>query len=67
VRIEDGEAFVEGVEGEADCTLRADPEAMLLVGYGRMGKWRAAATGKLLVGGRRPWRALAFDRSFLRP
>jgi uncharacterized protein (TIGR03083 family) len=67
VRIDDGTAVVEGADGDADCTIRAAPEAMVLVGYGRMGRWRAAATGKLLAGGRRPWRALSFDRSFLPP
>jgi uncharacterized protein (TIGR03083 family) len=67
VRIEDGAAVLEGPDGEADCTIRADPEAMVLVGYGRMGRWRAAVTGKLLAGGRRPWKALSFDRSFLPP
>jgi uncharacterized protein (TIGR03083 family) len=67
IRIDDAAAFVEGPEGEADCTIRADPEALVLVGYGRLGKWRAAATGKLIAGGRRPWRGLSFDRSFLPP
>ncbi len=67
VRIDDGKAFVEGPDGDADCTIRADPAALVLVGYGRAGRWRAAATGKLLAGGRRPWKALSFDRAFLRP
>ena len=66
-RIHDGTGALEDVDGEADCTVRADPVAMVLVSYGRTSKWRAAATGKLLAGGRRPWKALSFDRAFLRP
>lgn len=66
-RIDGGTGSLEGAEGPADCTIRADPVAMLLVSYGRTTKWRAAATGKLLPGGRKPWRALSFGRSFLPP
>jgi hypothetical protein len=39
---------------------------MLLV-YGRIGRTRAAVRGGLVVTGRRPWRALRFERSFLPP
>ena len=67
VRIDDGTAALEGAEGPADCTIRADPVAFVLVSYGRTSTWRAAATGKLLAGGRKPWKALSFGRSFLPP
>jgi uncharacterized protein (TIGR03083 family) len=67
VRIDDGTASVEPEDGEADCTIRADPVGLLLVSYGRLSRWRAAATGSLVATGRRPWRALAFDRSFFNP
>jgi len=67
IRIDDGTASVEPADGDADCTIRADPAALLLVSYGRISRWRAAATGKLVATGRRPWRALRFDRSFLPP
>lgn len=67
VRVEDGTASVEPEDGAADCTIRADPIALLLVSYGRLSRWRAAATGRLVATGRRPWRALAFDRSFFNP
>lgn len=67
LRIEDGAGTLLGPDGEADCTIRADPEALLLVSYGRTSRWRAAATGKLLASGRRPWRALSFARAFLPP
>jgi uncharacterized protein (TIGR03083 family) len=66
-RIDDGTGAVEDLEGEADCTVRADPVALVLVSYRRNSKWRAAATGKVLASGRRPWKALSFDRSFLPP
>jgi len=65
--IEDGAGTVLPQDGPADCTIRADPVALTLVSFGRMGQWRAAATGRLLAGGRRPWLALGFSRAFLRP
>lgn len=67
VRIADGTAAVEPSHGDADCTIRIDPAALMLISYGRSSIWRAAATGKVLVTGRRPWRALGFARSFVRP
>jgi uncharacterized protein (TIGR03083 family) len=67
VRVDDGTASVERADGDADCTIRSDPVALVLVSYGRISRWRAAATGKLVATGRRPWRALRFDRSFLPP
>jgi len=67
VRIEDGTASVEPAHGDADCTIRADAAALVLLSYGRIDRWRAAATGKVVATGRRPWRALRFDRSFRSP
>ena len=67
VRVDDGVASVESADGDAACTIRADPSALLLVSYGRISLWRAFAKGKLLATGRRPWRALRFERSFLPP
>ncbi|MGZ8599531.1 MAG: maleylpyruvate isomerase N-terminal domain-containing protein [Actinomycetota bacterium] len=67
VRIDDGGATLEGAEGPADCSIRAEPVALTLVSYGRMSRWRAAATGRLLAGGRAPWKALAFSSAFRRP
>jgi uncharacterized protein (TIGR03083 family) len=66
-RIADGAGSVEPVDGPADCAVRADPVALLLVSYGRTSRWRAAATGGLFATGRRPWRALAFSKAFLPP
>ncbi len=67
IRIEDGSAITLPSDGEADCTIRARPVALVLVSYGRVGPWRAALTGKLLASGRRPWRAATFDRLFRSP
>jgi uncharacterized protein (TIGR03083 family) len=67
LRIAGGELTVLPPGPEADATIRARVVPFLLVAYGRVGKWRAAVTGGLLAAGRRPWRALAFDRYFLPP
>jgi uncharacterized protein (TIGR03083 family) len=67
VRIDDGTASLEEVDGPADCTIRADPVAFVLLSFGRTSRWRAVARGRLLATGRRPWKALAFSRSFLPP
>jgi uncharacterized protein (TIGR03083 family) len=67
VRVEDGTASVVPVDGPADCTIRAHPVTLMLLVYGRIGRTRAAVRGGLVVTGRRPWRALRFERSFLPP
>lgn len=67
IRVEDGTASVEPGDGPADCTIHADPGALVLLVYGRIGRTQAALRGKLIATGRRPWRALRFERSFLPP
>jgi uncharacterized protein (TIGR03083 family) len=67
VRVEDGTASIEPAEGDADCTIRAEPSTLVLVSYGRTTLWRGFARGKFVATGRRPWRALRFARSFLLP
>jgi uncharacterized protein (TIGR03083 family) len=67
VRIDDGSASIEDADGSADCTIRAEPRTFVLVSFGRMSRWRATVRGRLLATGRRPWKALAFPRSFLPP
>jgi uncharacterized protein (TIGR03083 family) len=67
VRVDDGTASIEPAEGDADCTIRAEPWALVLVSYGRVTQWRGVARGKFFATGRRPWRALRFARSFLPP
>ena len=44
--------------------MTTDPQTFLLVGIGVVSQVRAAMTGKLRAGGRRPWLALAFPRLF---
>jgi uncharacterized protein (TIGR03083 family) len=67
IGIEDGTATTLPSDGEADCTIRGRPAALVLVSYGRIGRWRAALTGNLLATGRRPWRAATLDRLFRSP
>ncbi|MGA9161403.1 MAG: maleylpyruvate isomerase family mycothiol-dependent enzyme [Actinomycetota bacterium] len=67
VRIDDGTATVEPADGDADCTIHADPAALVLLSYRRITRWQAAGRGKLVATGRRPWRALRFERSFRSP
>jgi hypothetical protein len=48
-----------------DCTISAEPAAMLLVVWARKDQWWAIARGKLTTWGRKPWMALRF-RGMLR-
>lgn len=50
-----------------DCHLSGDPEALLLVMYGRRSPWRAALTGQVLAWGRRPWLGLSLADRFHNP
>jgi uncharacterized protein (TIGR03083 family) len=55
-------------EGDsADCTISADPEAFLLVGYGRASQWGAIMRGKLFASGRKPWLGLKFNSLLVNP
>jgi uncharacterized protein (TIGR03083 family) len=67
IRLEDGTASVEVADGPADCTIHTDPATFALLVYGRIGRAHAAVRGRVVVTGRRPWLALRFERSFLRP
>jgi uncharacterized protein (TIGR03083 family) len=67
VRVDDGTASIEPAEGDADCTIRAEPSALVLLSYGRIRLWRGVARGRFAATGRRPWRALRFASSFLPP
>jgi uncharacterized protein (TIGR03083 family) len=67
VRVDDGAASIEPLEGDADCTIHAEPTSLVLLLYGRSTRWRGVARGRFIATGRRPWRALAFARSFLPP
>lgn len=56
-RFDDGDVTVtEGPPtGHIDCHISADPEAFLLVTWGRISQWNAIARGKLFSYGRKPW------------
>lgn len=41
--------------GPVDCYLSVDPEAFMLVAWGRIGQWPAIAKGQLVAWGRKPW------------
>jgi hypothetical protein len=43
--------------GRVDCHVSIDPVANFHMGWGRLTPLRAMATGKLVVWGRRPWKA----------
>jgi hypothetical protein len=58
--IANGTATVTPAGQPVDCWISADPVAFLLVGFGRTPQWGPILRGKIVAGGRRPWRALAF-------
>lgn len=61
-----GDFSVEGEpQGKVDCKLSVDPEAFLLVSWGRISQWSAIPKGQLLASGRKPWLGLQL-RSWLR-
>jgi hypothetical protein len=61
-------AAVELASGQAiDCHLWADPVALMLVVYGRIGQWGPIARGRLLAWGRKPWLGLKFKNLFFNP
>ena len=50
-----------------DVHISADPEVFMLVGYGRVGQWRAALKGQIVAWGRKPWLALKFGSLIRNP
>ena len=52
------------VEGRTDCRITADPQTFLRASIGVVSPARAALTGKVRPGGRKPWKALTADRLF---
>ena len=63
---DNGDFSVEGTpKGAVDCHLSVDPEAFLLVAWGRINQWQAIPKGQLLAWGRKPWLGLQL-RSWLR-
>lgn len=67
---EDGQMFVSQARREADsadCRISADPEAFLLVGYGRTSQWGPILRGKIFASGRKPWLGLKFGSLLVKP
>lgn len=60
--VTDGFVTVERPGGRTDVRLSFDPPALNLMLFGRIGRARAAMTGKVTVRGRRPWILPAFLR-----
>ena len=58
--IADGVAAVTPPGEPADCWISADPVSFLLVGFGRSPQIGHVLRGRIVAGGRKPWRALAF-------
>lgn len=65
--VADGSAAVTGADTHADCTITADPVSFLLVGFGRVSPASAVLRGRLLPGGRKPWRAMKFGSLLAAP
>lgn len=54
-------------DARADCHVSADPATYLLNSYGRIGDVGPALRGKVVVWGRRPWKALQLASSVRNP
>ena len=56
LRFYDGDFSVEySPAGPVDCHLSVDPEAFMLVAWGRISQWPPIVKGQLLAWGRKPW------------
>lgn len=65
VAFRDGQASTHLEPGERiDCHIGGDPATLLLVMFRRVSSIRAAATGKSIAWGRRPWLAFSFTDRF---
>ena len=65
--LHNGHVTVEEPGHHADVRLSFDPVTLNLMLFGRVGKPRAVLTGKVVVGGRRPWLLPAFLRKMRLP
>lgn len=66
MRFDDGNLTMEPSSSRpVDCHLSVDPEAFMLVGWGRISQWPAIGRGKLFAWGRKPWLGVRL-RSLLR-
>jgi uncharacterized protein (TIGR03083 family) len=68
LRLADGQAAVEEPPSSpCDCVVSADPVALMLVAYGRIGPWGPVLRGKMLSFGRKPLLGLKLNSYFLQP
>jgi hypothetical protein len=69
VIVEDGTVLIEEPSDrrKIDCHISADPVALLLMSYGRIGRWAPLLKGQLVAWGRRPWLAAAINGLFKTP
>jgi hypothetical protein len=58
--IDNGAGVVTMAAEKADCVIRAEPVAFVLVGCGRVQQWSQLIRGKMWAGGRKPWLAAKF-------
>lgn len=61
--VDDGRLTMD-VPGRADCVLRTDVPTFLRMGIGAVSQARAALTGRMRVGGRKPWLAAKVNKLF---
>ncbi|MGW5747921.1 maleylpyruvate isomerase N-terminal domain-containing protein [Amycolatopsis sp. NPDC003861] len=65
--LQHGELRAEEPDGTADARLTFDPAVLVPMMFGRISPLRAVGTGKVRVGGRRPWRLPEFLRTVHMP
>ncbi|MEU8635208.1 maleylpyruvate isomerase N-terminal domain-containing protein [Amycolatopsis sp. NPDC048633] len=65
--LQHGGVRVEEPDGTADARLTFDPAVLVPMMFGRISPLKAVASGKVRVGGRRPWRLAAFLRTVHMP
>jgi hypothetical protein len=65
--LHEGEVSAEPPAGTPDVRLAFDPLTMTMMMFGRVSKARALASGRLKVGGRRPWLLPIFLKTFRVP
>jgi uncharacterized protein (TIGR03083 family) len=67
ISVEGGRAWAQASPTTVDAHVSVDPFTFLLLAYGRLQPWWPVARGRLLVWGRKPWRALSMDSFFRTP
>ena len=65
--VRNGKVTSEPAGPGADATVRFDPATLNMMMFGRISKLRAVLTGKIVIGGRRPWLMPAFLRTVRAP